>query len=762
MNQRSNFQCRNGLPPAWRWLLRVVILLCLTSVATWGLDPSQPPSGNFDLSNFRLNLPVDSTGGMTVGGALEVKSLTNYSNSPYFYTASDGAMVLFGPDFGATTSTTVPRARCELREYLSSSSTGDWQLQLGTTHTMNVTLKVNKVPTLAGATNPSNLYQVAIGQIHQDGNVDALDAELVILMYRYDPVNYPNGDIYADIWSSNTSTASPVSPHSEWNNCGAPGSTINYTISVVGNVVTVTVNGVAGTPVVADNTWNGQHLYFKAGSYNQSDWNYSAANPAPQGFSTPIPIPSSDSTNSDGAQVSHYALTVNHANSSAAAFAFDTSGTWTCPANVTSVQVESWGGGGAGGSALRTPSSGSTQYGGGGAGGAYAKVSTYPVVPGNTYYINVGAGGVAATGTLTNGAAISGGDSWFNSVNAAPTGAGSCLAKGGAGGVCAVGNTSATASGAGGVGTAAGSLGDVTFAGGSGASGNSGGYAGGGGSSGGGGSVGISATPGSGTGAAAVTGGGNGGNPNATSGSSGTGQTPTTTPGGGGGGARATAQQTGGNGADGQVIITANNLTAGVILGSLAQTWSGTPISATATTNPTGLSVNFTYNGSATAPTAAGSYSVVATINDVNYAGTATGTLVIADTIADWRQNYFATTVSSGNAADTADPDGDGFTNYQEYVLGTNPTKSNAPSLLTATRSGGNVVLSFVANQASGPGCVGFTRYYTVQSTTTLSNSASWVPVTGYTSIAGANQTVNISLPATGGPAFYRLSVSLQ
>ena len=153
---------------------------------------------------------------------------------------------------------------------------------------------------------------------------------------------------------------------------------------------------------------------------------------------------------------------------------------------------------------------------------------------------------------------------------------------------------------------------------------------------------------------------------------------------------------------------------------------------------------------------------MVATISDVNYAGTATGTLVIADTIADWRQNYFATTVSSGSAADTADPDGDGFTNYQEYVFGTNPTKPNAPTLLTATQSGGNVVLSFVANQASGPGDTGFTRYYTVQSTTALSNSTTWTPVAGYTSIAGANQTVNVSLPATGGPAFYRLSVTLQ
>jgi hypothetical protein len=70
--------------------------------------------------------------------------------------------------------------------------------------------------------------------------------------------------------------------------------------------------------------------------------------------------------------------------------------------------------------------------------------------------------------------------------------------------------------------------------------------------------------------------------------------------------------------------------TATVTLGNLNQTYTGSPLSATASTNPAGLSVNFTYNGSATAPTAVGSYTVVATINDPNYAGTATGTLVIS------------------------------------------------------------------------------------------------------------------------------------
>ena len=55
-----------------------------------------------------------------------------------------------------------------------------------------------------------------------------------------------------------------------------------------------------------------------------------------------------------------------------------------------------------------------------------------------------------------------------------------------------------------------------------------------------------------------------------------------------------------------------------ITLGSLNQTYAGTAKPATATTNPTGLTVNFTYNGSANVPTNAGSYTVIGTINDAN------------------------------------------------------------------------------------------------------------------------------------------------
>ena len=67
-----------------------------------------------------------------------------------------------------------------------------------------------------------------------------------------------------------------------------------------------------------------------------------------------------------------------------------------------------------------------------------------------------------------------------------------------------------------------------------------------------------------------------------------------------------------------------------VSLSDLSYTYDGTTKSATATTNPAGLSITLTYDGAASAPAGAGSYAVVATINDANYTGTASGTLVIA------------------------------------------------------------------------------------------------------------------------------------
>jgi hypothetical protein len=95
-----------------------------------------------------------------------------------------------------------------------------------------------------------------------------------------------------------------------------------------------------------------------------------------------------------------------------------------------------------------------------------------------------------------------------------------------------------------------------------------------------------------------------------------------------------TASYSGGGGFSGSTSVpyslTVGQATATVTLGNLSPTYNGTPESVTATTNPAGLTVSITYNGSSTAPTNVGSYAVVATINNSNYQGSASGTLTIA------------------------------------------------------------------------------------------------------------------------------------
>lgn len=94
--------------------------------------------------------------------------------------------------------------------------------------------------------------------------------------------------------------------------------------------------------------------------------------------------------------------------------------------------------------------------------------------------------------------------------------------------------------------------------------------------------------------------------------------------------------------------ISINHPVANVTLGNLSQTYTGTPRPVTVATDPAGLAVTVTYNGSATAPTNKGSYAVVATVTDPNYSGRATGTLVIAPqpvtiTISNLSQVYDGT-----------------------------------------------------------------------------------------------------------------------
>ncbi len=194
---------------------------------------------------------------------------------------------------------------------------------------------------------------------------------------------------------------------------------------------------------------------------------------------------------------------------------FNANGTFIVPPGVTSITVEAWGGGGG------TRNDGTARRGGGG-GGAYAR-SVLAVIPGQSYNVTVGAGGVPAN------PGQSGGNSSFGT---------SVIAAGGAGGD--------NAGGAGG--TVGASTGTFRYAGGNGA--NRGNPVGGGG----GGSAFTNANGNNGAVPTGGTGSGKGGN----GGNDGQPGNDGLEPGGGGGG-RGNNGSSGGAGADGLVTVTYTN-----------------------------------------------------------------------------------------------------------------------------------------------------------------------------------------------------------
>ncbi|MCP5533120.1 MAG: hypothetical protein H7A48_08100 [Akkermansiaceae bacterium] len=153
-----------------------------------------------------------------------------------------------------------------------------------------------------------------------------------------------------------------------------------------------------------------------------------------------------------------------------------------------------------------------------------------------------------------------------------------------------------------------------------------------------------------------------------------------------------------------------------VTLDGLEQTADGTPKIVTATTDPSGLAVVVTYDGSATPPTEAGSYAIVATVSDANHEGSASGTLDVApgNDWVSWRELSFdETQIAAGLADEDADPDFDNLDNLAEYALGTNPLGFTPPFVATLdgtglwftfTRPAGLPDVSYAAESSDGFG----------------------------------------------------------
>jgi hypothetical protein len=299
--------------------------------------------------------------------------------------------------------------------------------------------------------------------------------------------------------------------------------------------------------------WNYQGTDVKSLTGNwQNSTNWVNSNSANANFSS-VTIP--DNTFSK-IQFSTITQTVTTGAVTPTVTQFTTTGSvqsFVIPPSVTSITVECWGAGGAGGSAQRTSGNGFV-YGGGGAGGDYS-YAVLTVTPGTTYYINVGIGGVASpTAPFTTNHTVSGTDSWFSTTTSSSNSL--VLAKGGGGGGD-VGGTGGSTGNAGTV-TSSGNIGTTIYLGGAGSvpSNSYAGAGGGGAGSSGAGGASVAGTGVGGTGTALY--GGNGANSANSANGVSTGSNGFNY---GGGGSGATAQASariGGNGSQGLVQITAS------------------------------------------------------------------------------------------------------------------------------------------------------------------------------------------------------------
>jgi len=268
-----------------RCILQLLVLILFVSTTTaQDLDPSLPPSGNFDLSNWKITRPNQQE--------RDVDQVSNgYTIPGEFYTDSTtGAMVFWCPNDGKTGGSSYPRN--ELREMIrgedtsiptqginknnwvfSSSTMANQEASGGVDGIMTATVAVDHVSETSDEFR--KVGRTIVGQIH------ASDDEPCRIYYRKLPGN-TKGSIYfahepttsAEQWyemigSRRDDASDPVDGV-------ALGEKFSYEIKAIGNTLTVTIMREGKDDVVqevdmTDSGFNDDWMYFKAGNYNQNN-----------------------------------------------------------------------------------------------------------------------------------------------------------------------------------------------------------------------------------------------------------------------------------------------------------------------------------------------------------------------------------------------------------------------------------------------------------------------------------------------------------
>ncbi len=212
-----------------------------------------------------------------------------------------------------------------------------------------------------------------------------------------------------------------------------------------------------------------------------------------------------------------------------------------------------------------------------------------------------------------------------------------------------------------------------------------------------------------------------------------------------------------GGGATGLLVVA--KASADVYLLSLSQTYDGTAKSVTSTTDPSGLTVEFSYDGNAWAPTNVGDYAVTGTVNEANYQGSDSDTLSIqkaSQTISAFlptNGSVFVETDLAGLSAIASSGLAVTFTNVSGPGVITDGTN------LSFTGGGMVEVVALQAGDDNWNPAPAVTNLYRVLGYYTLaieSAHGSTVPAVGvYTNLEGSTQVIQASATDDQGTTQY-------
>lgn len=251
-----------------------------SSSNSYDLDASQPPSVNFDLWDWSLNIPTDADYSGTDDIIYEYDLNDGYE-SEHFYTASDGGIVFTCPIAGYESLTGPGYNRTELREMLRRGDTSieteqpenNWALSSidsaaqddfgGIDGTLSANLAVNYVTTTG---EKDQVGRVSVGQIYAD------QAPLASLTYHLQP-EQSHGAVYLSYQPALGYGDAQVFELIDGIPLNEP---FSYQIEVKGSELAVTITADDDTTQtqsvdLASGGYDNPTLYFTAGVYNPNN-----------------------------------------------------------------------------------------------------------------------------------------------------------------------------------------------------------------------------------------------------------------------------------------------------------------------------------------------------------------------------------------------------------------------------------------------------------------------------------------------------------